>query len=91
MFNVSIKGNELYQLLAATKERETLPRYIVPGIVKTKGFSMAAKISKLTADFSKENDISQREIVETALIEYFKKYGFEKKLKIYFDCELTCC
>lgn len=60
----------LYQLIFGIKEDGKIPRYAVPGIVKTKAVYMNNTVAKLAAEFSKEKNITQREVMETALIEY---------------------
>ncbi|WP_406242736.1 hypothetical protein ACF3M2_01905 [Tissierella carlieri] len=42
---------------------------------------MSDMISKLTGEFSKEKNVSQREIVEGVLIEYLQKYGFKREIE----------
>lgn len=42
---------------------------------------MSDLIAKLTAEFSEEKNIIQREIVEGALIEYLQKYGFNQEVE----------
>jgi hypothetical protein len=32
-------------------------------------------------DFSKEKKISQREIFEVALVEFFRRYGYEREIE----------
>ena len=70
-----------YSLLSGTKEDGTIPRYVVPGLVKTKAICMSNMVSKLAGEFSKEKNITQREIVEGALIEYLQKYGFKREIE----------
>ncbi len=75
------KRDDIYQLLSGTKEDGTIPRYVVPGLVRTKAIYMSDMVAKLTAEFSKEKNISQREVVEGALIEYLQKYGFKREIE----------
>jgi hypothetical protein len=75
------KRDDIYSLLSGTQEDGTIPRYVIPGIVKTKAIYMSDMVSKLTAEFSKEKNISQREVVEGALIEYLQKYGFKREIE----------
>lgn len=51
------------------------------GLVRTKTIYMSDMISKLIGEFSKEKSISQRDIVEGALIEYLQKYGFKREIE----------
>ncbi len=75
------KRDDIYSLLSGTKEDGTIPRYVVPGLVRTKAIYMSDMVSKLTSEFSKEKNISQREVVEGALIEYLQKYGFKREIE----------
>ena len=58
-----------------------VPRYIVPGIATTKTVHMMNTLVQLVADFSQEKNITQREIFEVALIEFFKSTGTKMKWK----------
>ena len=75
------KRDDIYQLISGTKEDGKLPRYIVPGLVRTKAIYMSDMVAKLTAEFSKENNVTQRDVVEGALIEYLQKYGFKREIE----------
>lgn len=82
----------LLELLSKNKERlldlilpqtqvGIVPRYAVPGIATTKTVHMMDPLVKLVIDFSKEKNITQRDIFEVALIEFFKKYGYEHEME----------
>lgn len=75
------KRDDIYQLISGTKEDGTIPRYVVPGLVRTKAIYMSDMIAKLAGEFSKEKNITQREVVEGALIEYLQKYGFKGEIE----------
>ncbi|MCM3761024.1 hypothetical protein M3212_09530 [Alkalihalobacillus oceani] len=76
------KRDEVYTLLTGVREDGKLPRYAVPGMVRTKAIYMSDLIAKLTGEFSQEKNITQREIVEAALIEYLQKYGFKQEVEV---------
>ena len=57
-----------------------IPKYAVPGVPKTKSVYMSDQLSRLMADFSQSMNLSQRDIVEAALVEYLRKYGFQKEV-----------
>lgn len=61
-------------------EPQKVPRYKVVGQYTTKGMRMAIAIDELTRRFSSERNLSQREILEVALIEFFKKYGYSSEI-----------
>jgi len=75
------KRDDLYQLLSGTREDGKIPRYAVPGMVKTKAIYMNDTIAKLAGEFSKEKNIAQREVVEGALVEYLMKYGYKREVE----------
>lgn len=75
------KRDDIYELISGTKEDGTIPRYVVPGLVRTKAIYMSDMVAKLTAEFSKEKNVTQREIMEGALIEYLQKYGFKREIE----------
>ena len=41
---------------------------------------MSDMIARLAAEFSREKNVTQREIMEAALIEYLQKYGFKREV-----------
>lgn len=71
----------LIDLVVPGSQAGTIPRYVVPGIATTKTIHMMNTIVQLTLDYSREKNITQREIFEIALIEFFKKYGFEQEIE----------
>jgi hypothetical protein len=65
--------------LLAYKTQRTIPRYLVKGIMVTKSFYLSIEIDKLLKDFSNRKDIPQKDIIQTALIKFFRKYGFDEE------------
>jgi hypothetical protein len=64
-------------------ESNEMPRYFVKGMYCCKAMRMANAINELVCNYSEERNITQREIVEVALIEFFSKYGYKDKVQ---DC-----
>lgn len=58
-----------------------IPKYAVPGTTKTKSIYMSELLADLVTEFSRSKNVTQRELVEAALIEYFNRYGFENEVK----------
>lgn len=73
---------ELLDGKSAEEAGGSLPRYAVPGIFVTKSVHMTNQLDQMVRDFSKENNISQRELFEVALVEFFQKYGYRQELEI---------
>lgn len=81
---------ELLQFLLARQDRlrdlleptstGTLPRYTFRGAKVTKTLGLPSSVPVLLSDFSAEFNITQRDIMEIALAEFFQKYGYEDKL-----------
>lgn len=60
----------------------SIPRYAIPGVFVTKSVHMTSHLDQLVRDFSKERNISQRELFEVALVEFFQKYGYEDEIDV---------
>ena len=41
---------------------------------------MSDMVAKLAVEFCKEKNLSQREVIEGALLEYLTKYGFKREV-----------
>lgn len=72
---------KLLDLIVPIAEKGTIPRFVVPGVAKTKTIQMMNTLEQLVVDFSREKNISQRELFEVALIEFFRKYGYEQEVE----------
>ncbi|RYG71384.1 hypothetical protein EU245_14275 [Lentibacillus lipolyticus] len=58
----------------------TLPRYKFRGGKANKTLGLPTSVQTLLSDFSKDYNVTQRDIIEVALAEFFKKYGYEEQL-----------
>lgn len=63
-------------------ENAQIPRYLVPGIARTKTIQMMNTLHDLIADYCNEYNIQQRVLFEVALIEFFQKYGFKHEVEL---------
>lgn len=75
--------DKLFDLLG-TRQNDTIPRYVVGGVTITKSLCMSYPLAELIKEFSKEKNLSQKEIFEVALIEFLKKYGYEHEVNSLF-------
>lgn len=73
------RKERLYELLE-TEHNGTLPRYKFKGAKANKTLGLPTSLQTLLNDFSKEFNVTQRDIIEVALAEFFKKYGYEEQL-----------
>lgn len=73
------KKERLYELLE-TESNGTLPRYKFKGPKANKTLGLPTSLQTLLNDFSKDFNVTQRDIIEVALAEFFKKYGYEEQL-----------
>lgn len=78
---LSKNKDRLLDLILPESKVGVIPRYVVPGIGTTKTIHMMNTIIQLVSDFSREKNITQREIFEVALIEFFKKYSYEHEME----------
>lgn len=58
-----------------------IPRYTIPGVLVTKSVHMVRELDLLVRSFSQERNITQREIFEVALIEFFRRYGYAQEVQ----------
>jgi hypothetical protein len=70
----------LFELISSHTKMLQIPRYVVPGVCTTKSVHMNYGLDHLIREFSQEKNISQKDIVEVALIDFFKKYGFQREI-----------
>ncbi|WP_157950828.1 hypothetical protein [Peribacillus acanthi] len=67
----------LLEVITPDSSSDTLPRYIVPGRTSGKTIQMAEPLQDMAVKFCNERNIKQRELFEIALIEFFKRNGYE--------------
>lgn len=68
-------------LTQAATETAEVPRYAMPGVFTVKSIHMSVSLDQLVKEFSREKNISQREIFEVALVQFLKKYGYEREVE----------
>lgn len=73
------KQDRLIALLESESDG-TLPRYKFRGGKVSKTLGLPTSLQALLGDFSVEFNVTQRAVVEIALAEFFKKYGYEDQL-----------
>jgi hypothetical protein len=71
---------KLAQLVGGSQVPGQIPRYAVPGTPVTKSVHMMHTLDTLVRDFSREKNVSQRDLFEVALIEFFRRYGYEREV-----------
>lgn len=83
------KDDELFHLVKTLYEKlnitsdpivDRVPRYLVSGIAKTKSVQLSHLLHQLVEDFSYEKNITQRQIFETAIIDFLRKYGYKHEV-----------
>ena len=82
-----LKKNEikLLELLQPYSAKGQIPRYTIRGgVAKTKTVQMVHSLGQLVVEFSSEHNMTQRELFEVALIDFFNKYGYEKQVEQLF-------
>ena len=84
MLEMLERNKEKLAELLSINDGATIPRYVVGGITITKSLCMSHNLADLIKEFSKEKNISQREIFEVSIIEFLRKYGYENEVKVLF-------
>lgn len=79
-----LKNNEmrLMNLLQPYGAGGQIPRYTIPGVAKTKTVQMIHSLDQMVTDFAKEKNMTQRDVFEVALIDFFKRYGYERQMEV---------
>ena len=72
---------KLLELMVPTGPSDTIPRYIIPGRTSGKTIQMSDRLQDLAVEFCNQRNIKQRELFEVALIEFFKRYGYEYEIE----------
>lgn len=72
--------DRLVDLIMPREDSSKVPRYGVPGVFVTKSVHMTNTLDQLVREYSKEKNISQRDIFAVALIEFFRRYGYEREV-----------
>jgi hypothetical protein len=81
---LSTRQDALQSLLSLSGDPQYLPRYLVPGVLVTKSIHMSHLLDQLARDYAREKHVSQREVFEVALIEFFQKHGYHDEIKRLF-------
>ena len=78
-----LKQNEakLVDILKPYGSFGSIPRYMIPGIAKTKTVQMVHSLDQLVVDFANEKSMTQRDVFEVALIDFFKAYGYQHQVE----------
>lgn len=78
-----LKQNEakLIDILKPYGSLGSIPRYTIPGIAKTKTVQMVHSLDQMVVDFARERNMSQRDVFEVALLEFFKNYGYQQQVE----------
>ena len=83
ILDILLKNQDrLIDLLMPQVETGKIPRYVIGGTFVTKSVHMSSNLDNMIRDFSVQKGISQREIFEVALIEFFKRYGYEAEVQL---------
>ncbi|MBD7909110.1 hypothetical protein [Sporosarcina gallistercoris] len=77
-----LKHNEerLTEILIPYGKGGSIPRYTIVGVAQTKTVQMINTLSNLVSEFARENNMTQRDLFEVALVDFFRKYGYEKEV-----------
>ena len=86
LLDLLLKNNDKLSAMFS-ETAPTIPRYAVSGSIRTKSFYMSDRISRLINDYSRSKNISQKEIVEAAIIEFLCKYYFKDEVRKILDTD----
>lgn len=66
-------------------ESKVLPRYQIKGGYGTKAFRMATVLDEMVRIYSQDHNVSQKDIMEVALVDFFRRYGEGDLLEEFLD------
>lgn len=72
--------DRLFSLILPGSDGGKVPRYMVPGVLVTKSVHMPNTLDNLVREYAREKNISQRDIFQVALIDFFRRYGYEREI-----------
>ncbi|WP_035296019.1 hypothetical protein [Brevibacillus thermoruber] len=72
--------DRLFGLILPGSDGGRVPRYVVPGVLMTKSVHMPNTLDNLVKEYAREKNISQRDIFQVALIDFFRRYGYEREI-----------
>ncbi len=75
------KNKEKLLDLLVIDSKGVIPKYAVPGDPKTKSIYMSDLLSRLMTEFCNTKNISQREVVEGAIVEYLKRHSYKLEVE----------
>ncbi|QOV10430.1 hypothetical protein [Viridibacillus arvi] len=75
-----INQKRLTELMNTNQDDGKLPHYKFKGTKANKTLGFPSSLITLLTDYSDEYNITQRMILEIALAEFFKKYGYDEQL-----------
>jgi len=77
--------DKLKNLLSENEEVTSIPRYLLSGVPMTKTISIIDSLNDLTKDYCRERNITQRTLIEVAIINFLKHYGYKDEVKAYLN------
>jgi hypothetical protein len=76
------KKEKLLELLNSySNDDMAMPRYVIGGLCVTKSVHMVTGLDLLVREYSTEKNISQKDMFQIAMIEFFKKYGYKREVE----------
>ncbi|MFL0194326.1 hypothetical protein ACJDU8_01865 [Clostridium sp. WILCCON 0269] len=73
--------DKIVETLTLQLQTNKIPTYLVPGIATVLSAQMMSSLKFLLREYSDEKNVTQRQILEVALIEFFNKYGYSHRVK----------
>lgn len=71
--------------IESDSDSKVLPRYRIKGGYGTKAVRMANVLDEMVRLYSRDHNVSQKDIIEVALIDFFRRYGEGEFLEDFLD------
>lgn len=79
ILNLLLQNKDRLVTLLMPQSGGALPRYAVPGKSVTQSIYMSEALTRLMKEYCESRNLKQRDVIDVALIEFFKRYGYQRE------------
>ncbi|WP_286808532.1 hypothetical protein [Acetobacterium sp. MES1] len=80
ILNLLLQNKDRLVTLLMPQSGGALPRYAVPGKSVTQSIYMSEALTRLMKEYCDSRNLKQRDVIDVALIEFFKRYGYQREV-----------
>lgn len=76
---------QLRNLFDDTENQNSLPRYHITGHTIAKTISIPAKLNDMVTEYSRERNLTHKEIFTVSLVQFLRRYGYKSYVSTLFE------